>query len=152
MRGRLVVKNSEQREKHIAEVLRAARTIQDFLWGEHNINWGIEEWRRMFRKRIKMIDTIDPKNPHALIEFRKRLLQNAALCVALLERLEQGIPQEGYPVPSNLSAYKEKKPWLALNAALKVVASGVTEEDAKLKARAIGCSTPVIVHKQDYKG
>lgn len=97
----------KSQEQHIAEVLQATRTIQDFLWGKHNTHWGLEEWRRMFRKRIKTIDDIDPANPHALIELRKRLLQNAGLCIALLEKLEQGIPKEGYPVPSNLPEYKK---------------------------------------------
>ena len=101
---------TKKQEKHITEVIKAARAVQDFLWGAHNAHWSIEEWRRMFRKRIKMIDDIDPANPHAIIEFRKRLLQNAALCVALLVRLEQGIPKDGYPVPSNLSKYQNKSP------------------------------------------
>lgn len=42
----------KSRERHIAEVLQATRKIQDFLWGEHNHNWGLEEWRRMFGSRI----------------------------------------------------------------------------------------------------
>ena len=102
-----VTLNSKSRDQHIVEVLQATRKIQDFLWGKHNKNWGLEEWRRMFRKRIKTIDDIDSTNPHALIELRKRLLQNAGLCIALLEKLEQGIPEEGYSVPSNLPKYRK---------------------------------------------
>lgn len=101
-----VARGHKSRNQHIAEVLRATRKIQDFLWGEYNTNWGLEEWRRMFRKRIRTIDDIDSANPHALIELRKRLLQNAGLCIALLEKLEQGVPKEGYSVLSNLPEYK----------------------------------------------
>ena len=43
------------------------------MWGEHNANWGLEEWKRMFRKRVVKIDDIDPENPHATIELKKRL-------------------------------------------------------------------------------
>ena len=47
----------------------------------------------MFRKRIQKIDDIDVNNPHAIIEMRKRLMQNAALSVALMKILDtKGIP------------------------------------------------------------
>ena len=62
----------------------SARRIQELLWGEANESWGIEEWRRMFQKRWEKIGRITEDNPHALVEFRKRLLQNAALSIALL--------------------------------------------------------------------
>lgn len=57
------------------------------MWGKYNGQWNIEEWRRMFRKRIQKIDDIDINNPHAIIEMRKRVMQNAALSVALMKML-----------------------------------------------------------------
>lgn len=93
-------------EKQIKEVIISARKLEEFLWGEYNGQWNIEEWRRMFRKRIQKIDDIDVNNPHAKIEMRKRLLQNAALSVALMKILdEKGIPMQKCNIPSNLPQY-----------------------------------------------
>ncbi len=102
-------KAMNKRDSYIIESVRAARIVQNFLWGKYDDSWDLEEWRRMFRKRNQKIDDIDPKKPHALIELRKRLLQNAALSIALLERLDKGMPEENCAVPSNLSAYAKKK-------------------------------------------
>ena len=49
-------------EEQIREVILAARTLEEYLWGEYNGEWNIEEWRRMFRKRIQKIDDIDVNN------------------------------------------------------------------------------------------
>ena len=96
-------------EKQILEVIKAARVTEEYLWGEYNGQWDIEEWRRMFRKRIVKIDDIDVNNPHALIEMRKRLLQNAALSVALMKILDtKGIPTNKPNIPSNLPQYADK--------------------------------------------
>ena len=96
-------------EEQIKEVIVAARTCEEFLWGEYNNKWNIEEWRRMFRKRIQKIDDIDVNNPHAIIEMRKRLVQNAALSIALLKILDtKGIPLDECNVPSNLPEYAKK--------------------------------------------
>ncbi len=60
----------------------------------------------MFRKRIQKIDDIDINNPHAIIEMRKRLMQNAALSVALMKILDtKGIPKDKCEIPSNLPQY-----------------------------------------------
>lgn len=94
-------------EQQLAEAIVAARKMQEFLWGEYNGQWNIEEWRRMFRKRIQKIDDIDINNPHAKIEMRKRLVQNAALSIALLRIIdEEGIPVKDCIIPSNLPQYK----------------------------------------------
>lgn len=94
-------------EQQLAEAIVAARKMQEFLWGEYNGQWNIEEWRRMFRKRIQKIDDIDVNNPHAKIEMRKRLVQNAALSIALLRIIdEEGIPIKYCEIPSNLPQYK----------------------------------------------
>lgn len=96
-------------EEQIREVIIASRFLEEYLWGEYNGKWNIEEWRRMFRKRIQKIDDIDVNNPHAIIEMRKRILQNAALSIALLKILDtNGIPTQNCDIPSNLPQYAEK--------------------------------------------
>lgn len=89
-------------EQAIAATIRAARTVQDCLWGKHNEKWPLEEWRRMIRKRVAKMDAITMDNPHALIELKKRLLQTAAVAVNLLVRLERGIPKN---YSTNLGEY-----------------------------------------------
>lgn len=93
-------------EKYIFDVIIAAREIQTFLWGIANGAWGLEEWRRMFIKRFKKIENIDKNNPHAMIELKKRLLQNAALSIALMAILhdETKLIDETM-IPSNLPGY-----------------------------------------------
>lgn len=60
----------------------------------------------MFRKRIQKIDDIEIDNPHAIIEMRKRVMQNAALSVALMKILDtKGIPINECDIPSNLPQY-----------------------------------------------
>jgi hypothetical protein len=90
----------------IFKAIQAARNVQTFLWNEANGSWGLEEWKRMFRKRLKKIDEININNPHAIIEFKKRLLQNAALCIALINILNNGFPKDKKEFPSNLEEYK----------------------------------------------
>ena len=64
----------------------------------------------MFRKRVQKIDDIDVNNPHAIIEMRKRVMQNAALSVALMKILDtKGIPTNHCDIPSNLPQYLESK-------------------------------------------
>jgi hypothetical protein len=94
-------------EKIFIDVLLSARKLEQFLWGEYNDQWNLEEWKRMFKKRVIKIDDIDINNPHAIIEMRKRLLQNACLSVALINILDtKGIPSEKCNIPSNLENYK----------------------------------------------
>lgn len=93
-------------EKQIQEVIIASRKLEEYLWGEYNGQWNIEEWKRMFRKRIQKIDDIDVNNPHAIIEMRKRVMQNAALSIALMKILDtKGIPLHECKIPSNLPEY-----------------------------------------------
>ena len=93
-------------EEQIKEVIIASRKLEEYLWGEYNGQWNIEEWRRMFRKRIQKIDDIDVNNPHAIIEMRKRIMQNAALSIALMKILDtKGIPKDECTIPSNLPQY-----------------------------------------------
>jgi hypothetical protein len=96
-------------EVHIIEAIKSARKVQEFLWGEYNDKWDLEEWKRMFTKRICKINDIDPKNPHAKIELKKRLLQNAALCVAMLALMDEQELNETCDIPSNLPSYATDK-------------------------------------------
>lgn len=64
----------------------------------------------MFRKRIKKIEDIDSSKPHHMVEMKKRLLQNAALSIALLDILnKEGITETQKGIPSNLPDYKKEK-------------------------------------------
>ncbi len=96
-------------EKYIFDTIVSARKIQEFLWSDMNQDIGLEEWRRIFRKRIHKIDGIKPENPHWKIELKKRLLQNAALSIAMLYALDKReIPEGIHPtLPSNLPEYAQ---------------------------------------------
>lgn len=83
----------------------SAREVQEFLWGEFNSQWDLEEWKRMFRKRMVKIDDIDHNNPHAKIELRKRVLQNTALGIALLCKLDEADLPTECNILSNLPQY-----------------------------------------------
>lgn len=102
--------NLSKEERLISESIMSARKIQTLLWGESNGEWGLEEWRRMFVKRCIKIEMIDPANPHAIVELKKRLLQNAALSVALIGILHYGRPIdiENGEIPSNLPEYADQ--------------------------------------------
>lgn len=98
-------------ELAIVDAVMAARRVQTFLWGKANGDWGLEEWKRMFRKRVAKLDDIDEHNPHAAVELKKRLLQTAALAVALIAVVDRiGIPERssGAP-PSNLPQFAVDK-------------------------------------------
>lgn len=96
-------------EQYLIECVIAARKVQDFLWGEYNKQWDLEEWKRMFKKRIVKIDEIESSNPHAKIELKKRLLQNAALCIALLNIIDTSDFNETCDIPSNLPQYSTNR-------------------------------------------
>ena len=95
-------------EKYLFDAVLSARKVQEFLWGFVNSDWGLEEWRRMFRKRLKKIDDIDSRNPHWKVEMKKRVLQNVALGIALLALIDsREIPEGVHPtVPTNLGDYR----------------------------------------------
>lgn len=95
-------------ERCIMEVIQAARTIQEFLWSDMNTESGLEEFRRMFRKRLAKIEAISMDNPHWRIELLKRLLQTAAICVNLMTKAVSGrLTHNGiHPtMPSNLPQF-----------------------------------------------
>ncbi len=95
----------------IAEVIEAARIIQEFLWSKMNRDIGLEEFKRMFRKRLEKVDAIDMSNPHWKVELKKRLLQTAAISVNLINKIDNGeLRHDGiHPtLPSNLPQYSQK--------------------------------------------
>ncbi len=97
-------------DQSIIEVIKSARSIQEFLWSDMNEDIGLEEFKRMFRKRLAKIDQIDLSNPHWRIELKKRVLQTAAISVNLLTKLENNKIIFGgiHPtLPSNLSEYSK---------------------------------------------
>ncbi len=103
--------NLSNEEKHIQEVIISAREIQEFLWGEMNNESGLEEFKRMFRKRVAKIEQIDMSNPHWKVELKKRLLQTAAIAVNLIAKMEDGkLTHDGiHPsMPSNLPEYAKQ--------------------------------------------
>ena len=59
--------------------------------------------------------------------------------------------KEDYPVIKAMverfcGYYDPRDPFVALNPTLVIVASGTSREEAKLKARAFGCATPLIAY------
>jgi hypothetical protein len=96
-------------EIYLFKSVKADRHIQDFLWGEYNIKWDLDEWKRMFSKRMIKITDIDNTNPHAKIELKKRILQNTALGICMLEKIDSDNIKDECNIPSNLSQYKITK-------------------------------------------
>lgn len=78
-------------EQNMVEVMKAARMVQDFLWSDINEQCGIEEFKRMFRKRVCKIDQIEISNPYWKVELRKRLLQTAAIAVNCITKLDNDL-------------------------------------------------------------
>jgi hypothetical protein len=106
MKGVVIGKMDYSKEElYLMDSIVAARKVQEFLWGDLNSQWDLEEWKRMFKKRLVKIDDINVNNPHAIVELRKRLLQNTALSIALLNLIDgKGIPKTGGLI-SNLPQY-----------------------------------------------
>jgi len=95
-----------EEEKYIYESIMAARKVQSFLWGEfEETSADIEEFCRMFRKRVSKIDEIDFNNPHYKIELKKRVLQICAIGINFINKLENNDFPEKPLLPSNLSNY-----------------------------------------------
>ena len=107
----LIRDNLTDEEQYILQVIQAARVIQEFLWADMNIESGLEEFRRMFRKRVAKIEEVTMDNPHWQVELHKRLLQTAAICVNLMAKTASGrLTHDGiHPtMPSNLPEYTSR--------------------------------------------
>jgi hypothetical protein len=71
----------------VAEAVIEARHIQEFIWADQSLSrrpYDPEAWRKVFQKRVDAIAAIDPKSKSAMVELRKRLLQQAALSIKAL--------------------------------------------------------------------
>lgn len=84
-----------QEEQIMKDIILSARKIQEFLWGEMNAEIGLEEYKRMLRKRLIKIEEIKTENPHWRIEFKKRLLQITAISVRIIYKLNNDSLKDG---------------------------------------------------------
>lgn len=78
--------------KLVAKALEDAASIQEFLWDDDSslrYPFSPDDWRRVFQKRVDKIAQIDPENPSARVELRKRLLQQAALSLKAIINLKE---------------------------------------------------------------
>ncbi len=93
----------------IKDLIVSARKIQDFIWGDMNKEAGLEEYKRIFRKRLIKVEEIETTNPHWEREMKKRLLQVAAMSVNMIYRLNKHDVTDGiHPtLPSNLPEYSK---------------------------------------------
>lgn len=83
-----------------------ARHVQEFLWGDKNQVWNFEEWRRMLRKRVQKLEGIENSHAYPEIEIKKRLLQTAAVSIAMLVYMDRnGMPPVNGHIRSNLDGY-----------------------------------------------
>ena len=79
-------------------VAMAARRVQDYLWdapGERSYEsdrWNL--WVAQIRKRVTKLDAVNRSTYHWRVEARKRLLQIAALAVAMMEAIDKGALDE----------------------------------------------------------
>lgn len=74
----------------VAEAVCEARRIQEFIWGDESrsqMPYDAQAWRTIFQKRVDAIATLDLSKPSAVVELRKRLLQQAALSIKAMVAL-----------------------------------------------------------------
>ena len=96
-------------EAKIADAILVARQVQDFIWGDQAEGDGEtfdqERWTKMFQKRVDAISEVDTDDPAAVVELRKRILQQAALSVRALAILDDEIDlkdKSGAAAPDNV--------------------------------------------------
>jgi hypothetical protein len=114
LQGKLRIDNLSEQEKIIAEAIIAAREVQNWIWGEDGFDknplepGSVEmfEWVKCFEKRIKKICEIDWTSEHAYVELRKRVLQQAALSVYLMQLLDK---------PTEWPKVEKKEEWWPLD-------------------------------------
>lgn len=87
------MKDFTQDEQLIAEAVLEARKVQDFIWGDRTSedrDFDNEFWVALFQKRVDAIASIQIEHPSAIVELRKRLLQQAALSIRALTLIDGG--------------------------------------------------------------
>jgi hypothetical protein len=76
----------------IFRAIRAARVVQDTLWGSVSNGWrpnaDVDAWVDVLEKRIKCLRGRDESRRHWQVDTRKRALQVAAVAIAMLEWLD----------------------------------------------------------------
>ncbi|HYD92236.1 MAG TPA: hypothetical protein VEA37_12205 [Flavobacterium sp.] len=81
----------DEDDKIIHTAIVDARKVQDFLWGEDSLEIDNPPsdpiWIEIFQKRVDKMKQINWKSRNAVVELRKRVLQQAALSCMLLKRL-----------------------------------------------------------------
>jgi len=86
-----MINDLQQDEKLILEALLEARKVQDYIWQDLSLlhkPYNVKAWASVFSKRVNKICQIDNNNPHAKVELRKRVLQQAALSIMALKVLD----------------------------------------------------------------
>lgn len=79
-------------EELIYKALIEARSIQDYLWGKLNsvfLTMDVAHFTKLFQKRVDKISSLNVEHPHAKVELKKRLLQQAALSILALRVLDE---------------------------------------------------------------
>ena len=83
----------DKSEQIIHDAIIAARTVQEFLWNKDSLlnykKFPFDIWVQVFQKRVDKIAAIRSHNPSALVELRKRLLQQAALSICAMESIDK---------------------------------------------------------------
>ncbi len=86
-------KELTEQEQYIFEAIVSARKVQDFLWGSGTLSEIDTDKVKdicidMYQKRIDKIKEIDFTNKCSMVELRKRILQNAAISIKILEQIK----------------------------------------------------------------
>jgi hypothetical protein len=80
-------------EELIIEAILNGRKVQEFLWQELSLSEADDfdqtRWVDVFQKRVNKILFIDMSNPNALVELRKRCLQQAALSICAMKLIDK---------------------------------------------------------------
>jgi hypothetical protein len=75
----------------VFRTLLAARTVQDFLWGpKRTSSQSWDTWINVLEKRIWKMREVDRTGRQWQVEARKRLLQVAAVAIAMVEWIDAG--------------------------------------------------------------
>ena len=80
-----------EKEQKIVDAIMNGRKVQDFLFSDLSLEHkrlDVNDWVKVFQKRVDKIKEINLEHPSAMIELRKRVLQNACLSVMLLQKLQ----------------------------------------------------------------
>jgi len=80
-----------QDEKLIAEAMLAGRKVQEYLWNDLSLlrqGFELNDWQKVFQKRIDKICELDINSKSYKVELRKRILQQACLSILAMKVLD----------------------------------------------------------------